>query len=336
MDPETLALLREPFDPKEIDQLPRKIRKTGETIMLDYVGHANVTSRLLDTDPDWSWAPFAIDEMGLPAIVRRGDAFELWIVLTVGGKTMPGVGTTPVEFDRESGQELPADQDTTKELIGDAIRNAAMRFGVALDLWRKHGPADRAVLASGPPCPHCQTPVVFNDESTRGKKPVWSCPNYGCGGGGEKKDGSRWPWGSYDPDYFVTAEDGPLIVTTPEQAPPEVPEAVTAVWDAGLARPDLEALGISDDQARAELEAYALNPGFAAGSLKDIRQRVNRAVLLVVATGLDETGILDDLWKEWQGEEDGRAHLAWSTVRGAEVPSFARAVQGYLRGTLGK
>ncbi len=28
-----------------------------------------------------------------------------------------------------------------KEAIGDGIRNAAMRFGVALDLWKKEAPA---------------------------------------------------------------------------------------------------------------------------------------------------------------------------------------------------
>ncbi len=48
-------------------------------------------------------------------------AGNLWIKLTVCGVTRPGVG----------------DGKTAKELIGDAIRNAAMRFGVALDLWAK-------------------------------------------------------------------------------------------------------------------------------------------------------------------------------------------------------
>jgi len=49
----------------------------------------------------------------------QGD--YLWIRLTVLGVTRPGVG----------------EGKNPKERIGNAIRNAAMRFGVALDLWAK-------------------------------------------------------------------------------------------------------------------------------------------------------------------------------------------------------
>jgi hypothetical protein len=105
-------LLREPFPEAEIGQLP----KGG--VMLDYVGHAATTNRLLQVDPGWTWEPFAVDERGLPALDFEGN---LWIRLTVCGLTRPGVG----------------DGRNMKERIGDAIRNAAMRFGVALDLWAK-------------------------------------------------------------------------------------------------------------------------------------------------------------------------------------------------------
>ena len=86
--------------------------------MLDYVGHAAVTDRLLTVDPDWTWEPMAVDEHGLPLPDAAGN---LWIRLTVCGVTRIGVGDGP----------------TMKIRIGDAIRNAAMRFGVALDLWTK-------------------------------------------------------------------------------------------------------------------------------------------------------------------------------------------------------
>ena len=50
----------------------------------------------------------------------------MWIRLTVCGVTRLGVGTCNAEaFDVE------------KQLVGDAIRNAAMRYGVALDMWSK-------------------------------------------------------------------------------------------------------------------------------------------------------------------------------------------------------
>ena len=49
----------------------------------------------------------------------------LWIRLTVAGVTRIGYG-------HAEGKKGP---DAVKETIGDSIRNAAMRFGVALDLW---------------------------------------------------------------------------------------------------------------------------------------------------------------------------------------------------------
>jgi hypothetical protein len=55
-----------------------------------------------------------------------GHPISLWIKLTVKGCTRYGVGTCP-------GNQ----RDAEKVLIGDALRNAAMRFGVALDLWIK-------------------------------------------------------------------------------------------------------------------------------------------------------------------------------------------------------
>jgi hypothetical protein len=94
---------------------------TSAVIHLDYVGHAAVTDRLLAVDPAWSWEPLAVGPDGLPA---HDPAGNLWIRLTVCGITRIGVG------DADGG-------NSPKVKIGDAIRNAAMRFGVALDLWAK-------------------------------------------------------------------------------------------------------------------------------------------------------------------------------------------------------
>jgi len=90
-------------------------------IHLDYVGHASVTDRLnIAAGPEnWTWEPVAYDEGGLPRLDRSGN---LWIKLTVKGVTRLGYGDG---------------SGSMKELIGDALRNAAMRFGVALDLWSK-------------------------------------------------------------------------------------------------------------------------------------------------------------------------------------------------------
>jgi len=91
---------------------------------LSYVGHAAVTNRLLEADPFFSWHFLALDENGLPRYDKDGG---LWINLTVCGVTRQGYG------------DATNATGTTgvKEIIGDAIRNAAMRFGVALELWHK-------------------------------------------------------------------------------------------------------------------------------------------------------------------------------------------------------
>ena len=142
MTPEQAAELRKPFPPEQIGKLPKTTCRacsdsqskvcgdhtkqkcpacgnyiTNAHVDLDYVGHAATTERLLQVDPEWSWEPFATDANGAPLFVDRG----LWIRLTVLGVTRPGYG----------------DGKSVKECIGDAIRNAAMRFGVALDLWAK-------------------------------------------------------------------------------------------------------------------------------------------------------------------------------------------------------
>lgn len=106
--------LRKPFKKESIGTLP----KGGRTV--DYVGHAAVTDRLNGVAgvEGWNWDPMALDEHGLPALDDKGN---FWIKLTIAGVTKLGVG----------------DGSSMKERIGDALRNAAMRFGVALDLWSK-------------------------------------------------------------------------------------------------------------------------------------------------------------------------------------------------------
>jgi len=97
---------------------------TSNVIHLEYVGHAALTDRLLNADPLWTWEPLALSPQGIPALDANGG---LWIKLTVGGMTRLGYG----DAQGKNGG------DAIKECIGDALRNAAMRFGAALDLWHK-------------------------------------------------------------------------------------------------------------------------------------------------------------------------------------------------------
>jgi hypothetical protein len=156
---EALHKLREPFKPEEIRHLPRvwcgqcknsrgqgcqqhRMVKCGKCkqrmpdgghIDLAYVGHAEATNRLLNVDPFWGYEPLSLDERGLPQL----DGYKgLWIRLTVCGMERLGYGHAG---DKTGG-------DAIKETIGDAIRNAGMRFGMALDLWTT---SDLEIIESG-------------------------------------------------------------------------------------------------------------------------------------------------------------------------------------------
>jgi 5'-3' exonuclease len=141
-----LALLRAPFEKHQISKLPKGTKDQNNCppsekkncnvcggwhhpriIHLDYVGHAALTDRLLEADPMWTWEPMAVDPKGLPLFDATGG---LWIKLTVCGVTRLGYGNAQSKTGADPGSR-------EKEIIGDALRNAAMRFGAALDLWHK-------------------------------------------------------------------------------------------------------------------------------------------------------------------------------------------------------
>lgn len=142
----SLQILRTPFPVNQISKLAKGTKAQNDCpkeqkrrcqvcggfhhpdiIHLDYVGHAALTDRLLDADPFWYWEPLAFTDDGLPRFDESGG---LWIKLTVAGVTRLGYG----HAEKKSFQDIGARE---KEVIGDALRNAAMRFGAALDLWHK-------------------------------------------------------------------------------------------------------------------------------------------------------------------------------------------------------
>lgn len=133
-----LAKLREPFAPHQISKLPKPYKKDSPkgncrecggyhglpAAHLSYVGHAALTDRLLEADLNWTWEPLAFGPDGCPVIDANGG---MWIKLTVCGLTRLGYGDA----------QGKTGGDAMKERIGDALRNAAMRFGAALELWHK-------------------------------------------------------------------------------------------------------------------------------------------------------------------------------------------------------
>lgn len=134
MNKEQQDKLRAPFPAERIQKLDAGYAK------LDYVSHAWVTDRLLEVDPEWTWEPAGFDDNGLPKFDDNGG---LWIKLTVCGVTRYGYG-----------EPQGRDQfDKVKGAIGNAIRVAALRFGVALDLWAKEDtskPAPKSKTESEP------------------------------------------------------------------------------------------------------------------------------------------------------------------------------------------
>ncbi len=159
--------LTKPFRRDEIELLPKPWAKEGKPVdcttcggrhlqgaaapHLSYVGHAGVTTRLLEVDPTWSWEPLHpdIDDRALAAVLNntglpdnptvildwlakhsppRIENGGIWIRLHVAGFTAIGFG----DADGKTG--APRD---VKVMIGDAIRNAAMRLGVGTYLWSK-------------------------------------------------------------------------------------------------------------------------------------------------------------------------------------------------------
>jgi hypothetical protein len=138
-----LELLREPFDDSLISKLPKPTKAQTDAPMnekikckicgsfhhpnvvhLDYVGWATVVDRLLKVDPAWNWKPIPFGNLQAGEVDEDGG---FWIEVTILGLTRIGYG--------DSGGKKGA--NATKERVGDAIRNACAKFGVALDLWSK-------------------------------------------------------------------------------------------------------------------------------------------------------------------------------------------------------
>jgi hypothetical protein len=145
-------------DPSIVQQLP----KGG--VKLDFVGHADITRILIEIDPYWSWEPCGWTN-GRPAIHVENGIATMWGWLTVHGKELLGVGS--VKADKV---------DLDKELIGDFLRNASMRFGISLNLWTKNQwsdldgdkpapkPAPRVVPQSKPVEPALDPDLPLTDQ----------------------------------------------------------------------------------------------------------------------------------------------------------------------------
>lgn len=170
--------LAAPFPEDEIELLPKQLSKQNNqraacnadnpdrnglycggyhapSVHLHYVGHAGITTRLNEVvGPEgWSWEPVsrAVDPTLLAQAVASGDTDMvrllmetappkivdncMWIRLTVNGVTKLGFGDA----------QGKTGANAVKEIIGDALRNASMRFGIGTYLWSKSAKAQAQV-----------------------------------------------------------------------------------------------------------------------------------------------------------------------------------------------
>ncbi len=114
----TLRTLRQPIDPRFIKTREGWIDRQGNTHMVEYVEWHTVADLLDRVTPSWSHS--------VRGIVQIGDMVAVTCAITIDGVTREGVGTGTA--DNETG---------IKKAEHDALKRAAIKFGIARDLYQR-------------------------------------------------------------------------------------------------------------------------------------------------------------------------------------------------------
>lgn len=114
----TLKELRRHVDPKLVKQREGWRDRQGNVQMVDYVEWHTVADLLDDAAPGWSQSIKDIREIG--------EILTVTVAITIDGVTREGVGTGA------AGSEMGI-----KKAEHDALKRAAVKFGVARDLYKK-------------------------------------------------------------------------------------------------------------------------------------------------------------------------------------------------------
>ena len=115
---ETLKELRRHVDPKLVKQREGWRDRNGQVQMVDYVEWHTVADILDDSAPNWSHT--------VKDIRQIGDLITVTAAITIDGVTREGVGTG------SANSELGI-----KKAEHDALKRAAVKFGIARDLYKK-------------------------------------------------------------------------------------------------------------------------------------------------------------------------------------------------------
>jgi hypothetical protein len=114
----TLRILRQPVDPKLIKTREGWRDRNGNQHMVEYVEWHTVADILDRVAPTWSHS--------VRGIVQIGDMVAVTAAITVDGVTREGVGTGTA--DNETG---------IKKAEHDALKRAAIKFGIARELYQR-------------------------------------------------------------------------------------------------------------------------------------------------------------------------------------------------------
>ncbi len=114
----TLRTLRQPIDPKLVKTREGWTDRQGNTHMVEYVEWHTVADMLDRVTPAWSHAVRDIKQIG--------DTVAVIVAITIDGVTREGVGTGTA--DNETG---------IKKAEHDALKRAAIKFGIARELYQR-------------------------------------------------------------------------------------------------------------------------------------------------------------------------------------------------------
>jgi hypothetical protein len=114
----TLRVLRQPIDPKLIKTREGWRDRNGNQHMVEYVEWHAVADILDRVAPTWSHS--------VRGIVQIGDMVAITAAITIGDVTREGVGTGTA--DNETG---------IKKAEHDALKRAAIKFGIARELYQR-------------------------------------------------------------------------------------------------------------------------------------------------------------------------------------------------------
>jgi hypothetical protein len=153
-----LRTLRQPIDSRLIKTREGWTDRQGNTHWVEYIEWHTAADILDRVAPDWSHA--------VRNITQIGDMVAVTASITIDGVTREGVGTGPA--DTETG---------IKKAEHDALKRAAVKFGIARELYRRESDVVEENGGISPSIARDPRPKTLNDMVT--PKQLWMIRNLG-------------------------------------------------------------------------------------------------------------------------------------------------------------